>query len=330
MKIKLAFITLLCTSAGANAACGTASCPINTQWDAQGLSNERGLRVDLRYSYTRPNKLRSGSNRVAPEAPANTGLEIENRRTINQLVNADIDYAINERWSVALGLPLVIRDHAHTLDSTAATPQQAKFTELGDIRAVGSFKFDLDDHLSGSGVRFGLKLPSGTTTRNMDAQDPAEAPGTPYALERSAQPGTGTTDLILGAYYYHELADSPWGWFTSLQGQTALNTHKDYQPGDDVVFDLGARYALSPKLTGLLQTNFHYRDRDSGLEAEPTSGGYSVNLSPGLSYSVAAKTRVYGFVQLPLYQYVYVDKAEPTFGQLTASWTLSLGVSQTF
>ena len=108
MKIKLAFITLLCTSAGANAACGTASCPINTQWDAQGLSNERGLRVDLRYSYTRPNKLRSGSNRVAPEAPANTGLEIENRRTINQLVNADIDYAINERWSVAVSATLFL------------------------------------------------------------------------------------------------------------------------------------------------------------------------------------------------------------------------------
>lgn len=48
MKIKLAFITLLyasaSASASANAACGTASCPVNTQWDAQGLSNERGLR----------------------------------------------------------------------------------------------------------------------------------------------------------------------------------------------------------------------------------------------------------------------------------------------
>ncbi|GAB1232348.1 hypothetical protein [Ferrigenium sp. UT5] len=332
MKRRLLMMMLLGACANVQAACGTASCPVNTQWDAQGLSHDEGVRVDLRYTYARANKLRFGSKRVAPEAPAATGLEIENRRTINQLLNADIDYAVNARWKIALGLPLVIRDHAHTLDSTSGipTPQRAEFTRLGDIRAVGSFSFDLGDSHSGSGVRLGLKLPTGSTTQNMDAQDPADPPGTPYALERSAQPGTGTTDLILGAYYYHELADSPWGWFTSIQGQTALNHHQDFQPGDDVVVDLGTRYAFTRQLTGLLQVNAHYRDRDNGLEAEPTSGGYSLNLSPGLSFAVARQTRIYGFVQLPLYQYVYVDKAEANFGQLTAPWTLSLGISQSF
>lgn len=43
----------------------------------------------------------------------------------------------------------------------------------------------------------------------------------------------------------------------------------------------------------------------------------------------AAGTNLYGFVQLPLYQYANPDPVSP-YGQLTAPWSLSLGLSKTF
>jgi len=325
MKIKLLIVTMLCTVSTAYAGCGSSFCSVNTHWDTQGLVNDEGLRIDLRYSYAKADTPRQGSKKIArPLAtdPALVGLEVENMRTINETLNMDLDYAINHQWSVALGLPLVMRDHAHQIgDPLLTIVEQRKFSQIGDIRVVGNYKFDSGDHHSGSGLRFGLKLPTGNINLEM-------VPGTP--MERSLQPGSGSTDAILGAYYHQDEVDAPWGWFASAQLQSALTTRDNYRLGNDVALDAGAHYALSPALTGLLQLNAHFKERDSGLNALALSGGHSLNLSPGLSFSVAPKTRLYGFVQLPLYQYANSDPADPAAGQLTAPWSLSFGISQTF
>jgi hypothetical protein len=325
MKIKLLLAALLCTSAHAHASCGSSFCAVNTHWDTQGLVNNEGLRIDLRYAYAKADTPRTGAAKVAkPLAtdPALLGLEVENRRTINESVNLDADYAINHQWSVALGVPLVMRDHAHQIGDPALTiVEQRKFTDLGDIRVVGNYKFEAGEPASGSGLRLGIKLPTGRNNLEM-------VPGTP--LEGGLQPGSGSTDAILGAYYHQDLANSPWGWFVSGQWQTALSIKKDYRPGNDVALDVGAHYAISPALTGLLQLNLHLKERDSGLNANPHSGGHSVNISPGLSFVLAPATKLYGFVQLPIYQYANPDPAGSPYGQLTAPWSLSLGLSQTF
>jgi hypothetical protein len=286
------------------------------------LVHDDGLRVDLRYSYARADTPRIGSSKVTNDpALAGAGDEVENLRTINQSLNLDFDYAINQQWNIAVGLPVVMRDHTHTIAGAPDTIEQGSFTELGDIRMVGNYKFDGNDHHSGSGIRFGLKLPTGSTSWEFQ----------PGALgEASLQPGSGSTDAILGAYYHQDAPHAPWGWFVSGQLQTSLDTRKDYRPGNDVALDVGAHYALSPSLTGLLQLNAHFKERDSGLNANPHSGGNSLNLSPGLSLTVAPKTKLYGFVQLPIYQYANPDPAGSPFGQLTAPWSLSVGISQIF
>lgn len=330
MKTGLLFAALLCAT-NAYASCGSSYCSVNTHWDTQGLVNDDGLRLDLRYSYANANTLRGGSSKIAAATPNGTGQgEIENMRTINQMLNLDADYAINRNWNVALDLPVVMRDHAHTFDAVGSFfAQQAKFTELGDIRLLGRYKFDSAEHHSGSGITFGLKLPTGTTNKTMTPTDPAN-PTTPYALERSSQPGTGSTDLILGAHYHHDLADAPWGWFVSGQLQTAMSTRNDYRPGDSLNLDIGAHYTLSPSLTGLLQLNAQLKSRDTGLNANPASGGHSLNLSPGLSFTVAPRTNLYGFVQLPLLQYANSDPAVAGTGQLTAPWSFALGISHSY
>lgn len=324
MKTKLLFAALLGATSTAYAGCGSSFCAVNTHWDTQGLVNDEGLRIDLRYSYVKADTPRVGSSKVSNDpALAAAGDEVENLRTINQSLNLDVDYAINPQLSVALDVPVVNRDHSHTIADGLGdgTVEQGSFTELGDVRVVGNYKLDSGDHHSGSGMRFGVKLPTGSTTWEFQ----------PGAIgERSLQPGSGSTDAILGAYHHRDLPDSPWGWFASGQIQAAMSVKDEYRPGNDIALDIGTHYAVSPELTGLLQLNAQFKYRDSGLNANPHSGGKSLNLSPGLSYVVAPTTRLYGFVQLPLYQYANDDPAGSGFGQLTVPRSLSVGVSQIF
>ncbi|HET7833693.1 MAG TPA: hypothetical protein VFK88_12090 [Gallionella sp.] len=332
MRIRLFSAAMLIGVANqAHASCGSSFCTVNTRWDTQDMVNDKGLRIDLRYSYAKADTLRSGSNRVAAAIPDGTGQgEIENLRTVNQLLNLDLDYAINRNWNVAVDLPLVIRDHTHTFDAVGSFfPQQAKFTDLGDVRVSGKYKFATSADHTGSGIAFGVKLPTGVINKTMTPPDPAN-PTVPYLLERSSQPGTGSTDLLLGAHYYHAPAAAPWGWFVSGQYQAAVSTRNAYRPGNSLSLDVGVHYPFTPALTGLLQLNAQYKSRDTGVNANPASGGHSLNLSPGLSWGIAPRTSVYGFAQLPLVQYANPDPAIPGSGQLTARWSLALGISYNY
>lgn len=329
MKRTLLLLALLATATNVYAGCGSSYCSVNTHWDTQGLVNDEGLRIDMRYSYARADTPRVGANKVAkplPTDPNLLGAEVENQRTVNQTLNMDLDYAINAQWGVAVDMPWVMRDHSHQIGAAtaaAATTAQKSFSELGDMRVMGNYKVAYSDHHAGSGIRFGVKLPTGKTNQDM-------VPGT--LMEAGLQPGSGSTDVVLGAYHHQDLADAPWGWFASTQLQTAVALRNDYRPGDDLAVDVGAHYALSPAVTGLLQLNAHYKKADSGtaLNMNPHTGGRSLNLSPGASFAVAARTNLYAFVQLPLYQYANPDPKGSPYGQLTAPWAFSLGVSHRY
>ena len=331
MKRYLFPLAIATFATTAHASCGTAFCSIDTHWDTQGLASDEGLRVNLRYSYAKADILRAGSSKITPVAPSGSDAEIENKRTINQLLDIDAEYTINSRWNITLGVPVVVRDHTHTFDSSIDGPftQQAKFSSLGDVRVVGKYKFDLGSMTSGGGIRFGLKLPTGAVNKTMMPPAPAD-PTVPYPLERSAQPGSGSTDAILGAYYYRTLPEADWGWFASGQVQSPVASRDNYRPGNQLGLDLGAHYAISPSLSALLQLNAQYRARDTGTNANVASGGYSWNLSPGLSYALTPQTQVYGFVQVALKQYANTAPAEAGSGQLTAPWSVAVGITHYF
>ncbi len=329
--LRLFIILGTTATTSAYASCGSSFCSINTHWDAQGMTHNEGLNLDLHYSWAKANQLRAGSSKISAEAPSASGEEMEDKRTINQTLDANFDYAINPRWNITVGIPLVIRDHTHTLDSIAGTPieQRAKFSQLGDIRVVGKYRLDSSNPFSGSGIRFGLKLPTGTINKTMSPSDLAD-PASPYKLERSAQPGSGSTDLILGAYHYSGVPGSAWNWFVSGEAQAPLATRDEYRPGKTFNLNLGLSRTVSSSTSALLQLNMQHRGRDTGANANPASGGYSIDLSPGLSTAVSSQTRVYGFVQVALRQYVNTEPDAHGSGQLTAPWSLALGVNHHF
>jgi hypothetical protein len=289
------------------ASCGAAFCSVNTQWETQGVWTEPGWRADLRYEYMDQDQLRSGSDKVKPAGIPDTHDEI---RTLNRNLLVGLDYTIDPRWALALHLPLIQRDHTHVHNDTPPEEETWNIRAVGDLRALGRYQITSGE--SASGVQFGLKLPTGSYDETNDEGETAE---------RSLQPGSGTTDTLLGAYTYYRAAGSDTSWFGQVLWQRPLAEREDYAPGQQLGLDAGLRHALNQNTSALLQLNLLWKDRDRGAQAEPDdSGGNFVFLSPGLSHAFTASLQIYGFVQLPLYQYVNGT-------QLTADWSAVVGLN---
>jgi hypothetical protein len=303
----LAIAGLLLAAPAVQASCGGAFCSVNTQWETQGAWTGEGLRLDLRYEYTDQNQLRSGRDRAEPEGLPGT---IDEIRTLNRNLLATLDYSLNPDWALSAQLPWIDRAHSH-VDNSVPTVEHWDFRAPGDLRLNARRQFGLNE-TSAAGILLGLKLPTGSIKE-------ANSDGT--VAERSLQPGTGTTDALLGAYYYRKLEGDATTLFTQFSVQTPFRERDGYAPGTQVMLDVGLRYALTLKTSALLQLNLHWKDRDSGVEAEPDeSGGTFVNISPGVSHLLTPRLQLYGFVQLPLYRYVNGT-------QLTADWSAVAGMS---
>jgi len=323
LAISLGLIGLL-GYATAQASCGSAVCSINTNWDEHSASRP-GWTADLRYSYSRADQLRSGSNKIAADTAFDG--EVENLSTLNKIVTATVDYTHDDHLGVTLSLPYIMRDHDHNLGPYAgATPagyENFSASALGDIKVVGRYRWALDEaSRSGMGVRFGLKLNTGK--KDFVIAQTGETPN-----EVTLQPGNGSTDLIVGAFWQQSTPGSDWSWFAQGMVQGSVNSKETFRPGNQVNLDGGTRYAFSRNLSGLLQLNVQWNGTDSGASAaltpagEASSGGRIFSLTPGLAYSLTPSTQLYGLVQLPLYQYMNGE-------QLTANSSLTVGISHRF
>jgi len=292
----------------ASASCGGSFCSVNTQWETQGAWTGTGLRVNLHYVYIDQDQLRSGTGKAAPEGAAGT---IDELHTRNRYLNAAFDYALSPAWAVSLQVPFIQRDHNHVVNDVSPVYESWDISGLGDMRLQARRQFPLSP-ASSAGMVFGVKAPTGKI-------NDANAEG--VVAERSLQSGSGTTDAILGAYYYRRLEGDAATAFAQAQWQRPVTRRDGYEPGQQVSTDIGLRYALTLATSALLQVNLLWKDRDQGINAEPEeSGGRYVYLSPGINRALTPHLQVYGFVQLPLYQYVNGT-------QLTADESLMLGVS---
>jgi hypothetical protein len=310
------FAGMLMAFAGTgHANCGAAFCMVNTSWNVQGAWTEPGARLDLRYEYINQDQLRSGSDKVASGQIPRDHDEL---KTVNRNWIANFDYAFNANWGAGITAPVANRDHQH-IDTATADFERWNFTEIGDVRVLGRYQFATSKgdapEINFFGVNFGFKLPTGKT-------DVVNSTG--ERAERTLQPGTGTTDVLLGAYYRSSLPLRDSSWFVQALYQQPLNSHEDYRPGKRASVDVGYRYEATPKLGLMLQLNALVRGRDSGAQAEPDdSGGKHVFISPGMSYAVTKNLQVYGFVQRAVYQYV-------NGVQLTSDWSGVAGISLRF
>ena len=309
----LTLATLLSIPAYAQAGCGAAFCTVNADWGTQGLWTEPGGRFDLRFEFIDLKQPKQGATKVdVGQIPEET----EEVQTINRNWIASFDYNFDGHWGVTATVPLVNRYHNHVVDpEDTAVPEQWAFTELGDIRVQGRYRFSLgEDSPWKAGVALGLKLPTGSfsVTNDEDVQ-----------AERMLQPGTGTTDALVTLFLSRPLGSRD-SMFVQLSFEGALDSRDQYRPGNRTYLNLGYNRWLTSQLGMQLQLNLAYKRPEEGDNAEPElSGGKYVYVSAGLSYDLSHAWQVYGYVQLPLYQYV-------NGVQLTADWAALAGVSWRF
>lgn len=325
-------------------ACATCGCTLSTD-AATGYSTVAGWRINVDYTYIDQDQLRSGGSKATPEQVVNQpsdpslgGGEIE-KRTINRYYNVSAAYRFNADWGMTLVLPYVIRDHStygtqlQPYTPAAIAPDQISNSHvagIGDAKVLASYQGFLPTH--NFGVQFGIKLPTGhyggqTDDGNLVGRPTTfnSGPNLGQSLDTSLQAGTGSTDLIAGAYYFQPVSQN-FDAFVNGQFQAAIKQNlnapgADFRPGNLASVSLGLRYEAHANWVPQVQINWFHKSADQGALADrPDTEGTVAYLSPGISGSLSENLQVYAFVQVPVYSHLQGY-------QLFPRWTGTVGIS---
>jgi hypothetical protein len=303
-------------------ACATCGCTLNAD-AAMGYATDAGWRLSFEYDYIHQDQLRSGTDKIAGVPDGN---ELE-RETLNRYYTVGIDYSPNADWNVDLRVPYVGRTHSTYGEYDAGEPlsplSYSRDTSLGDVKLIGSYQGFLVTH--NLGVQLGVKLPTGRYGTDVKF---ADGPLQGEPLDASLQPGTGSTDIIVGAYYFQAVSQD-FDIFANAQFQSAVHTGQhqagnDFRPGNSTTVSFGLRYVAHPQWVPQLQMNLLHKSVDQGALADIyDTAGYVAYISPGLTAHVIGNLHAYGFVQVPVY-------SDLVGYQLFPRYTFSVGASYAF
>ena len=325
---------LLCLTPTRTLACATCGCTLSAD-AAMGYAVIPGWRLNLETDYIDQDQLRGGTAKASPSQvvndpsnPALGGGEIE-KQTINRYVTLGVIYSPSSEWNINVLLPYVERGHTtYGVQSSPYSPTDtapdevsgARVSGLGDIKLIGNYQGILASR--NLGLQLGIKLPTGAYGTRVNF---SSGPNAGSALDASLQAGTGSTDIIVGAYYYQPVSVN-FEAFINGQYQAAVAHRQDepgndFQPGNSATVSFGLRYAGTPLVVPQLQINLSHKSADEGALADrPDTAGTVAYLSPGISVRILPKLHLFGVVQLPVY-----SKLDGY--QLLPHWTASLGAS---
>jgi len=260
-----------------------------------------------------------------------------------QWYNVGFSYNFNRDWGVMVRIPTANR--TLTTDTGAfagVVPFNSK--DAGDIEIMGMYTGFFKD--MSTGITFGVKLPTGTFT----------APG----LDRDTQIGSGSTDLLLGAFHRGLLTgDNAWQYFSQIQWrqpflyQAAADPQgffdgnpgvvQTYFPGMQIdaaagiVYNNLYRVLGLDKITPLGQVIVSHRNADSGTGADPYNSGFDrVMLSPGVEFTKVVDepnnrvVKLYADVEVPIYYRANAANNAGTEGQLVAPYQIKVVASYNF
>jgi hypothetical protein len=315
---------VLCFSVSPMSAWACASCGCTLNADAAvGYSSMPGWRLSFEYDYIHQDQLRSGTHTISGVPDGN---ELE-RETLSRYYTVGLDYNPNADWNIDLRVPYIARTHSTYGDFDSTQPLSAlsysRSASLGDIKLIGGYQGFLPNH--NLGLQLGVKLPTGHYGTDVKFN---RGPLTGEALDASLQPGTGSTDVIVGAYYYQAIGQD-FDLFANAQFQSAVKSKQhqpgnDFRPGNSTTVSFGVRYQVDPKLIPQLQMNLLHKSIDQGALADIYStAGYVAYVSPGLTAQVAGNLHAYSFVQVPVY-------SDLVGYQLFPRYTFSVGASYAF
>jgi hypothetical protein len=284
-------------------ACATCGCTLSKDWLGPQAGSVSGWSADLSYDFIDQKQMRIGQTNLDQAGaqailnpPASTGNEVE-LQTLTRILTLGADYNSAD-WGVSLQVPIIDRYHTTLTDGTTDGYDYSQFHAIGDVRVLGKYAVAPDGSI---GVIAGLKLPTGGTSQQFKGSLGSGA------VDPSLQPGTGSTDLLLGGYYAGQ-ADSL-GWFAQGLWQHAIDSQDGYTPGDAITLNAGLRYGeLGQRVVPLVQLNFVHRNADTGVNASVAydgtdlTGGNLLYIAPGVSGALGGGFSAFAYVQFPVYQ----------------------------
>lgn len=285
-----------------------------------GYSTHPGWQLNFQFDYLNQDSLRSGRG-AASRVPQ--GSELQND-TLTRTYTTGITYVPNSNWSLSLKAPYIIRAHSTYGNYAATQPlpalSESRSSSLGDVKFILSYQGLLSTH--NLGVQLGLKLPTGEYG---DATHFFNGPYIDTPLDTSLQAGTGSTDMIAGAYYLTSLGEA-FDMVATGQIQGAIKQRldrpgNDYRPGNSELATFGLRYVVNPQWVPQLQINLTHKSSESGARADTVgSAGSVAYLSPGIAIKATDHTRFYAFAQLSIYSNL-------SGYQIFSRYALSVGAS---
>jgi hypothetical protein len=217
---------------------------------------------------------------------------------------------------VTLTLPWVERRHTTIAEGDSAI-SSSRSDGVGDVRVIARYT-GLSEGRDW-GLQFGLKLPTGDSHGVRFDGGPQQG----EMLDRGLQSGTGSTDLLVGAFKFGAFSETA-DWFGQALLQIPVSADRAFKPGVGANLTAGVRYRGFESVVPQLQVNSRIERRETGSEADtPNSGATLVYLSPGATFNVTQRTSVYLFGQVPVYQRVNGYQLEPR-------WSVSAGVHAAF
>jgi len=210
-------------------------------------------------------------------------------------ITAGGQYMFNRHWGVEAEVPYWSRNFkTQTDDPNPGDAPTFHSQDFGDVRLKAIYT-GLSPDMS-TGLTLGLKLPTGNfTAENFD---------------RDTQIGTGSTDLLIGAYHMGTLTEKgDFNWFVHGQWAQPVAVQDHYRPGDEINVATGVYYesfdlGKAGKIAPLMQVIGSAKMRDRGVNAHPEDTGYSrLFISPGVEYDIN-KIKLYTDVELPVAQNV--------------------------
>jgi len=288
--------TVLTPTTAHACACG---CGVFDVATSSMFPTDSGLTAFVNYAYQNQNNNWNGKSAAA--AKNNDDKKIE-----TSFITPGAQYMFNRSWGAMVEIPVVDR----TFDS-AGNPGPVTWTGLGDIRIEGIYTGFSED-LS-SGVTFGAKLPTGSDNQAEE--------------DRDTQIGSGSTDLLLGAFHRDRFGTSHWNWFGQASLDLPVLKQGGYLPGLEVDSAAGIYYdgfsIDRVKISPVAQVIGSWRGRDNGSQAAPDDSGYQrVLLSPGVEFHLHP-VKFYADVEIPVYQNM-------TGNQLVAPMLFKAGLSYMF
>jgi len=241
--------------------------------------------ISLEYAYLNQDLPWKESSRVETDIHSQEAIQ-------TQFITASFQHYLNPNWTLEIALPFWSRQLTETEDSESVSHRLNGIADL----VIKGFYTGFDPNMS-SGLVTGIKLPTG--------------PFRDFG-ERDTQIGSGSTDVILGAYQVGEWGNSgEWNWFVNGQGNLPILVQDQYRPGSEINTSLGistqwdwGEFRVQP----LLQVLGTYKFRDSGDQADSVNSGYR-RAAVGLGLSSQTRHwQLQSNLALPFFTYVNGDQ----------------------